>query len=79
MKSSVSPANVKMSSGLSPKGMTPQRPGTVSSTIGIRMTEDEARELGAMLLALSYDRNYGGDIVITGHLKEGRLTVLRKT
>lgn len=78
-KSTFSPASAKLRSGITPKSMTPKLEDTSGSTIGVRLSPEDARELAAMLLAVSYDRDGGGEVLLTGHLKEQRLTVLRRS
>ena len=72
-KTSISPASVKLPGGFTPKALSHG-----ASTIGIRMTEEEAVLLAAMLVSVAHAKNADGEVVVTGHLKEGRLTVLRR-
>ena len=76
-KDTKSPASLKLPSGISHVSMTPNKDSGIS-TIGMRLSTEDARKLGAMLSAISYDREYEGEIIVTGYLKEGRITVLRR-
>jgi len=76
-KKAISPASVQMRSTVKIKAISPKGESSTSKTIGLVMTAEEARELGANLIAVSYDRNTTGDITATGKKKSRTVTVIR--
>ena len=70
---SISAASIKVKSAIRAKNITP---GSATS-VGFRIGKDEAILLARNLLVLACSNDWQGDIVVTGHVEDDSITVLR--